>query len=166
MTDRINIRMRDAYNYLKDNGIVKSQKDIADAMLASRSNVSSAMNGNPNVLTDNFIRRFNKAFGNIFNPNWIKNGEGEMLNESAEAATEQAADTNVNASTIVGANVSGNGHTISNTTDSDNTALMELQKGFQNLLAKSQEQTTKAQEQIDELLQQHKTLISIIEKKL
>lgn len=100
------------------------------------------------------------------NREWLLYGEGEMLNESAKAATEQAADTNVNASTIVGANVSGNGHTISNTTDSDNTALMELQKGFQNLLAKSQEQTTKAQEQIDELLQQHKTLISIIEKKL
>lgn len=159
-----NEHFRQVLAFLKENRYIRNNQDFTERVGTNKSTISLIVNDRiptPNKLFDSILKTFP-----FINKTFLLTGEGEMLNESAEAATEQAADTNVNASTIVGANVSGNGHTISNTTDSDNTALMELQKGFQNLLAKSQEQTTKAQEQIDELLQQHKTLISIIEKKL
>ncbi|MBQ7553296.1 MAG: S24 family peptidase [Bacteroidaceae bacterium] len=48
-------------------------------MKASRSNVSAAFNGDLKFLTDNFLRRFNKAYGGLFNDVWLLEGTGEML---------------------------------------------------------------------------------------
>jgi hypothetical protein len=72
-------RFERAYNYLKFQGIIKKQEDVAKAMSATRSNVSLALNGNPIVLTDNFLMRFAKAFPGIFNYDWLLSGDGEML---------------------------------------------------------------------------------------
>lgn len=69
-----------AYEHLKSLGIVHKQKDVADAMGGvSAPNISNAFKGNPRYLTDSFIKRFNKAFDNIFNEEWLIDGAGEML---------------------------------------------------------------------------------------
>jgi hypothetical protein len=47
------------------------------------SNVSKAFRGNEKVLTEGFLKDFNKAYSNMFNIRWLIHGEGEML----EAAT-------------------------------------------------------------------------------
>lgn len=72
-------RFKRACDYLKYKSQISNQQDIADKMGASRTNVSSAMNGKTNVLTDRFLERFNEAFEGIFNIEWLKKGRGEML---------------------------------------------------------------------------------------
>lgn len=72
-------RLRESFEYLRSNGMVHTQKDLAERMGATRPNVSSAFKGDPKVLTDRFLRRFNDAFGNIFNIDWLLTGFGDML---------------------------------------------------------------------------------------
>lgn len=75
-------RLIKAYNYLRDNGVVHTQKDVAEAMGATPPNVSSALKGNKKALTDSFLQRFSEAFGNKISYYWLLTGEGEMLNEA------------------------------------------------------------------------------------
>lgn len=74
------IRLANAYNYLRSKGEIHTQKDLARRMETTPPNVSSALKGVETVLTDKFLQRFNAAFDNIFNIDWLLNGEGEMLN--------------------------------------------------------------------------------------
>ena len=79
-----NIRKKcinDAYHYLRSTGTIHTQKDVAMKMNASRPNVSAAFSGDNKYLTDNFIERFNSAFGNVFELRWLLTGEGEMLRD-------------------------------------------------------------------------------------
>lgn len=71
-------RMKKAYEYLRFQGLAGTQEDVADMLKRQRTNVSSALNGNPKYLTDRFIEDFCKTFGTI-NPNWLLTGEGSML---------------------------------------------------------------------------------------
>ena len=71
-------RMKKAYEYLRFQGLAGTQEDVADMLKRQRTNVSSALNGNPKYLTDKFIEDFCKTFGTI-NPNWLITGEGSML---------------------------------------------------------------------------------------
>lgn len=75
-------RINQAYKHLLDCGLAHKQKDVADKMGATAPNVSSALNGKESVLTDKFLIRFNSAFENIFNEQWLLYGEGEMLNST------------------------------------------------------------------------------------
>lgn len=72
-------RFQKAFNYLKRCGIISSQTDIATTMETYSQNISRAYNGDERYLTDKFLNRFNTAFGNIFNIDWLQNGNGEML---------------------------------------------------------------------------------------
>lgn len=72
-------RLNEAFNFLKNKGIVHTQKDVAKKMGSTSPNVSSALKGVESVLTENFLRRFNEAFGEIFDEQWLLTGEGEML---------------------------------------------------------------------------------------
>lgn len=76
-------RLRKAYEYLRSKGIVHTQNDVADRVGSNRVNISNAFRGQPRYLTDRFLKRFNKAFGDIFNIVWLMIGEGEMLTEAA-----------------------------------------------------------------------------------
>lgn len=67
------------------------------------------------------------------NIKWLLTGEGEMLRKGQNVA-------DVSGSTIVGANVSGNGNSISHNDDSNIAGMIELQKGYQEMIKKSQEQ--------------------------
>lgn len=81
-----NDRLKEAFEFLRSNGKVHTQKDLAVQMGATRPNVSGAFKGDPKILTDNFIKRFNNAFDDIFNLNWLLDGDGEMLNAQADTA--------------------------------------------------------------------------------
>ena len=72
--DRINA----AFNYLKENGIIHTQRDLAQAIGATAPNVSRMLKGDPKVLTDNICVRIQKAFGMI-SANWLMHEEGEMV---------------------------------------------------------------------------------------
>ena len=71
-------RFNRAYNFLKYEGVIKKQEDVAKAMGATQSNVSGALNGRENVLTDNFLMRFASAFKQI-SLDWLLNESGPML---------------------------------------------------------------------------------------
>lgn len=73
------IRFKQAYEYLRSIGLAHTQKDIADTMYATPQNVSAAMKGKTTALTSRFLNRFNRAYGNVFNDDWLLYGEGEML---------------------------------------------------------------------------------------
>lgn len=75
-------RFETSFEYLKSKGFVHTQKDLAIKMEATPSNISRAFNGDAKTLTDKFMARFNDAFNNIFNIDWLLNGEGDMLNET------------------------------------------------------------------------------------
>ena len=81
-------RLNTAYNALKKKGVVHTQKDVAEKMGASASNVSSALKGVEKVLTYNFIIRFCETFK--INPQWLLTGEGEMLKSTEEVAPRDA----------------------------------------------------------------------------
>lgn len=132
-------RLKEAYNYLKTNGVIHTQKDVANKMGASEQNVSSALKGVERVLTDKFLLRFNSAFDNQFNLSWLLNGEGEMLKP-----TQAIGD--ISNSNVSGVNVSG--------TD------IHINPNAYDALFKIVEQNQKATEQFQEQINR---LIKIIE---
>lgn len=71
-------RFNKAYNFLKYEGVIKKQEDVAKAMGAAQSNVSGALKGKESVLTDNFLTRFSRAFKQI-SLNWLLEEQGPML---------------------------------------------------------------------------------------
>ncbi len=72
-------RFTKAFNYLVSEGVIKKQEDLALAMKASRSNVSTALGGNEKVLTEKFLIRFCRTYPGMFSLTWLLTGEGEML---------------------------------------------------------------------------------------
>lgn len=68
-----------AFEYVRTLGDVHTQKDLASKMGYSTPTISSAFKGDPRYLTDSFISNFNKTFGDIFNPEWLATGNGNML---------------------------------------------------------------------------------------
>lgn len=84
-------RLQKAINYLRLNGIVSSQVDTANKMGASEATVSNALKGNDKYLTDKFLKRFNGAFGGLFNLDWLLDEEGEMLNRSTKSELDSNA---------------------------------------------------------------------------
>lgn len=77
-------RIKEAYQYLRGRGIVHTQQDIANIMKKPKSNISRAFNGHEDYLTEGFLADFYKKFSNIFNEEWIINGEGPMLLADSE----------------------------------------------------------------------------------
>lgn len=75
-------RFASAVAYLKAQGRIKNQKQLAEILEASESTISKALKGHPRYLNDVFLNRFNKCFGNIFNINWLLTGSGDMLGDA------------------------------------------------------------------------------------
>lgn len=88
ITERRN-RIQNVFSYMRGCGMAKTQTDIAERMKASRSNVSAALNGDEKFLTDNFLRRLNKAYGGLFNDEWLISGTGNMLASDDEEPFER-----------------------------------------------------------------------------
>lgn len=72
-------RFNAAFDYLKSLGLFHTQKELAEKMGAAAPNISSALKGDPKILTDRFLRRFNEAFSNMFSPEWLCLGDGVMI---------------------------------------------------------------------------------------
>lgn len=81
-------RINKVFDYLRFSGAIRTQADMASAMRASRSNISSALSGKTDVLTDSFLERVARTFG--VNEMWLLTGEGEMLKQPNNSATINA----------------------------------------------------------------------------
>lgn len=75
-------RFEKAFNHLKGTGQIKTQRAAANIIGVDPSNLSNALKGDTKYLTNNLLERFNAAFGNIFNLDWLLTGEGEMLKDT------------------------------------------------------------------------------------
>ena len=80
-------RFNKAYTFLKYEGVIKTQTDVANKMGSAQSNVSSALKGRESVLTNNFLTRFASAFKQI-SLNWLLYEEGPMLTVVPEFKSE------------------------------------------------------------------------------
>jgi len=76
--DRLD-RIKKAIAYLKGGQRISKNQDIVDEMKINKSSLSQALNGNPKYLTDAFLERFAKQYS--FSLNWLKGGEGDMLDK-------------------------------------------------------------------------------------
>ena len=83
--ERIDIAFRHLVNEKK----VSTKKDVAILMSKKgkpNNNVYTALNGDERYLTDQFLMRFNNAFGNCFNYEWLRDGTGEMLQKADDTS--------------------------------------------------------------------------------
>lgn len=85
-----------AYEYLRAQGKVHTQKDVAEIMQANYANVNFAFGGNERYLTNKFLSRFNKAFNNLFNEEWLINGSEPMLSIPEESINSTISNTDKN----------------------------------------------------------------------
>ena len=77
-------RFEEALHYAKQNGLIKTQQELADMMGSNKSTVSAAKSGNPEYLTDSFLVRFNKVMGDVFYLPWLLSGDGSMLKDDMQ----------------------------------------------------------------------------------
>lgn len=71
-------RLNQAIDYLKDNGKVHRQQDIADALGMNKSYLSYALKGKDRYFTEGFLSRFAAAYSDDINEKWLLTGEGTM----------------------------------------------------------------------------------------
>lgn len=79
--DNINLkkeRVNAAFHYLRDNGYLHTQKDMAAAIGSTPPNISRMLAGDAKVLTDNICVRIQRAYP-IISANWLIHGDGDML---------------------------------------------------------------------------------------
>ena len=72
------IRLLQAIDYLKDNGKARNHEEIAELTGLSRPNITAAINGNPNRITERNLQKFAAAYSDYINEQWLLTGEGEM----------------------------------------------------------------------------------------
>ena len=117
-------RFNKAFAYLQGEQIVKGQKDLAEKLGATPGNISKALSGDKNALTNNLMKRFSAAFPGVFNLRWLILGEGEMLlAEKPQKKLKQSETTN--------------------SSDSNITKLLEQNKELIDVLKKSLEESQK-----------------------
>lgn len=81
-------RLKKAINRLRMDGLVGTDRDVAAKIPCSQQNLSKALSGSERYLTDSFLRRFNRAFGDYFNIGWLTDGVGDWLNTNAEFVSD------------------------------------------------------------------------------
>lgn len=74
-------RLREALNYLRGQKLVRTQKDMAQAIGATEANISAALKGNEKAATARLISRINEAYGYVFNEEYLLSGKGTLLAE-------------------------------------------------------------------------------------
>ncbi|MFI3239478.1 MAG: S24 family peptidase [Bacteroidales bacterium] len=77
-------RLKTANAHLEVRGLTLKQLQLADKIGYHKSSVSSAFGGNPKYLTNTFLKKYNAVYDNIFNIDWLINGNGSMLHINSE----------------------------------------------------------------------------------
>ena len=77
-------RFREAVRYLQDNGHAKTQKDLAEIIGCSTSQITNAIKGKKANMTKQLIWKLNRRFDNIFNENYIWDGNGSLIDQKVD----------------------------------------------------------------------------------
>lgn len=73
------IRFKEAFDYLKENGIINNQKDLAEKLRVTQETITRVMKCQGNNPSDKFLEKFAAIFKDIFNESYIINGVGTLL---------------------------------------------------------------------------------------
>jgi len=141
-------KLKEAYGYLIANGIVKTQKGLAQQIGMSETSLSSAFRGNKSYLNDTLFRKICDKYEE-FNINYFTKNKGEMLNTQT-----------------IGEKSSNNvGNNINNSSVSINEVkeFAKVSENFQLLLFNKDDQIAKKDKQIDKKDEQMDRLLTIIE---
>ena len=77
-------RLRQAYDYIRANKGIHTQKELAARLGYTREYLSGALNGNKSNLTDELIDNLCQQYPDTFNPDYLKSGKGELLTVTEE----------------------------------------------------------------------------------
>lgn len=75
-------RLEEVFNYLLKKGHVNTQKDFANKVGCTPGQISKAMKGMQGQITEPLIKKVYAAFAEIFNLNYLLEGEGTLLKDS------------------------------------------------------------------------------------
>lgn len=118
---------------------------VARTTFSLKESVSKAFSGNKSYLTNTFILKFNNAFDNMFNNDWLMEGKGEMLKNNQSIG-------DIKNSSVHGVNVNGKDIHLECPFDKNG---MEI---IVNMINQNQKNIEMFQEQINRL-------ITLLEKK-
>lgn len=86
--DKISIergkRLEEAINYLISIGRIKTQKDFAEAVECTPTQVSKAKKGSVKAMTTNFIKKVLAGFEGVFNEEYLLDGVGDLVKTNPE----------------------------------------------------------------------------------
>lgn len=126
-------RLNDAYDYLVYSKMIKNKRELAKIIGSTAPNVSNALNGKENYLTDRFLKRFHDAF-DFINLNWLLTGEGDML--AKPSANNQHSEGNNNTNVIGDNNNVANNVTITRAHAHANNNIIEVREDTKPIVPK------------------------------
>lgn len=77
-------RLIEVYDHLRRYYGIHTKGGFAEAIHYGRTSMSAAMNGVEGYLTDNLFKNICEAFPDVFNLDYLLNGEGELLANSEQ----------------------------------------------------------------------------------
>lgn len=94
-SEKIGERLKIAFNYLKNKGKVKYQRDIASKMQVNEVTVSRAFSGVDRYCNKQFLLNFNGSFDNVFSLKWLMGEDVPMLSTAYDEQTQSDPSTPV-----------------------------------------------------------------------
>ena len=82
-------RLKEVYEHVRRNFPIHTQADFADSLKYNRAYISSAMNGNEKYLTDKLFTNICEAYPDVFNLDYLLNGNGTLLTIREEVTNEE-----------------------------------------------------------------------------
>lgn len=126
-------RLEQVIRYIKCQHDITQDEVIVSLGYKQGSTYLSDLLSGKSEITEKFSDKLKQVYK--VNPDYIRNGTGEMfLSESSGSGDSFPKGT------VVGGHVSGNGNNISHNDSNNIAGMIALQKGYQDLLKKSQEQ--------------------------
>lgn len=85
-----------AVDYLYKEGKITGQSDLAEKTGITETTISRILNNKVRKPSEDSLRRFNLAFGGIFNPDWLRGKGGDMLIQKQPSTLEVGAENLIN----------------------------------------------------------------------
>lgn len=95
-------RFREAINFLRKQRKVLSDGELADTIEVGRSQLSEVLSGK-RKFSERYVLKFLNKFPE-FNENWLRTGEGEMLNPSSPQTVTTTLSAEDGSTTFIGDN--------------------------------------------------------------
>lgn len=95
-------RFREAINFLRKQRKVLSDGELADTIEVGRSQLSEVLSGK-RKFSERYVLKFLNKFPE-FNENWLRTGEGEMLNSSSPQAVTTTLSAEEGSTAFIGDN--------------------------------------------------------------